>query len=129
MYFFMDPTYLVMVFLPGLVLGGLASLYVKSTFAKFSKVASSRGLTGADAAHEMLSRNGVHDVRIERVGGMLSDHYDPTQKALRLSGQVYGSNSLAAIGIACHEAGHALQHAQGYAPLQMRTAKCLTPHF
>ena len=115
-----DPVY-IMVMLPALVLAGVAQLMVKSAFAKFSKVASSSGLTGAQAAARMLQGSGVFDVAVEPVQGFLSDHYDPSRKALRLSPEVYQSNSLAAVGIACHEAGHALQHAEGYAPLMLRT--------
>ncbi len=116
-----DPLYW-MLALPGLLLSMLASFYVKSAFSQYSRVRSQRGLTGAEAAAAMLQRAGVYDVRIERVGGFLSDHYDPTAKTLRLSPDVYGSESLAAIGVACHEAGHALQHADNYAWLGLRTS-------
>jgi hypothetical protein len=108
--------------LPGLVLSLWATLYVKSTFGRFARVRSARGLTGAEAASIMLERSGVHDVRIQRTPGSLTDHYDPMSKTLRLSQDVYDSSSLAAIGVACHEAGHALQHATGYAFLGLRTA-------
>jgi uncharacterized protein len=108
--------------IPGLILAGLASLFTKSTFARYSRVAASSGLTGAQAAAQMLAARGVHDVRIEPVRGFLSDHYDPMHRTLRLSPDVYGSRSLSAIGVACHEAGHALQHASGYAPLAVRSA-------
>lgn len=114
--------YLILVFLPGLVLGGIATLITKTTFNKYSKVASSRRHTGAEAARQLLDRQGLHDVNIEMTQGFLSDHYDPRVRKLRLSPQVYQSNSLSAIGVACHEAGHALQHAQAYAPLKMRSA-------
>ena len=116
-----DPLYW-MLALPGLLLSMLASFYVKSAFSQYSRVRSQRGLTGAEAAAAMLQRAGVNDVRIERVGGFLSDHYDPTAKTLRLSPDVYGSESLAAIGVACHETGHALQHADNYAWLGLRTS-------
>jgi len=116
-----DPLYW-MLTLPGLLLSMLASFYVKSAFSRYSRVRSQRGLTGAEAAAAMLQRAGVYDVRIERAGGFLSDHYDPTAKTLRLSPDVYGSESLAAIGVACHEAGHALQHADNYAWLGLRTS-------
>jgi Zn-dependent membrane protease YugP len=116
-----DPLYW-MLALPGLLLSMLASFYVKSAFSRYSQVRSQRGLTGAEAAAAMLQRAGVYDVRIERVGGFLSDHYDPAARCLRLSPQVYGSESLAAIGVACHEAGHALQHADNYAWLGLRTS-------
>ncbi len=119
MYF--DPLYIVLM-IPGAILSLLATLYVKSTFAKYAKVRNSSGLTGAQAAHQMLSASGIHDVRIERTSGFLSDHYDPTSKTLRLSPETYGEDSIAAVGVACHEAGHALQHAQGYLWLGMRSA-------
>ncbi|MFA7172046.1 MAG: zinc metallopeptidase [Kiritimatiellia bacterium] len=119
MYFF-DPVYLIMM-LPAIILAGVASWLVKSTFNKYSKVAAYSGMDGAQAAERMMQRNGIYDVRIEQTNGFLSDHYDPTKKVLRLSPGVYNSNSLAAIGIACHEAGHALQHANSYAPLVLRT--------
>ncbi|MDD4174091.1 MAG: zinc metallopeptidase, partial [Kiritimatiellae bacterium] len=118
---FYDPVYF-MFLIPGLILAGLASLLVKVTFSRYSKVRSYSGMTGAQAAERMLRANGVFDVRVEQTQGFLSDHYDPTQKALRLSPGVYGSNSLSAVGVACHEAGHALQHAAEYAPLKVRTA-------
>ena len=118
---FFDPLYLI-VMIPVLILSGIASMTVKSTFNKYSKTRTSTGITGAEAAQRMLHRAGVTDVRIEQVSGFLSDHYDPSKKVLRLSPEVYGESSIAAVGVACHEAGHALQHAQGYAPLKLRTA-------
>jgi len=108
--------------LPGLLLSLWATVYTKSTFARYSRVVSARRMTGAEAAWAMLKAHGVMDVSIERTAGLLTDHYDPTSRTLRLSSGVYDSPSLAAVGIACHEAGHALQHAQGYAPLALRTA-------
>lgn len=119
--FGLDMTYYLFL-IPGLVLGGLAAMMTKSTFAKYSRVGASSGLTGAEAAHQMLQSQGITDVRIEQVNGFLSDHYDPMSRTLRLSPAVYGSQSLSAIGVACHEAGHALQHAAKYAPLMVRTA-------
>ena len=116
---YFDEYYLALV-LPALILSLIAQVAVKSTFSKFSKTPCSRGLTGADAASEVLRKNGVNDVRIERVSGRLSDHYDPRKKVLRLSDDVYGSSSVAAVGVAAHEAGHALQHARAYAPLMLR---------
>ncbi len=113
--------YLVM-FLPALILAGIASLLTRSTFARYARVPASSGLTGAEAAARLLERNGLRDVRVERTGGFLSDHYDPRTRTLRLSANVYDSDSLSAIGVACHEAGHALQHAQHYAPLNLRSA-------
>ena len=121
MLMWIDPTYLLFA-LPGLLLSLWASFYTKSTFAKYSRVRSARGYTGAEAAAEMLRRHGVGDVTVERTGGMLSDHYDPRTRTLRLSREVYGSTSLAAVGVACHEAGHALQHAGNYAFLGLRSA-------
>lgn len=118
---FFDPVYLIFA-LPGLILSLIASAMVKSTFAKYSEVGSSTGLTGAEAAERMLHSCGIYDVRIEQVSGFLSDHYDPTARTLRLSPDVYGSRSLSAIGVACHEAGHALQHASGYGALGLRSA-------
>ncbi len=118
---FFDPLYLLFVG-PGMILAVFASLKVKMTFSKYSQVASQLGATGAMAARRLLDQQGLHDVAVEPIDGMLSDHYDPTTRTLRLSPDVYGSNSLAAIGVACHEAGHALQHATGYAWLGMRTA-------
>jgi uncharacterized protein len=118
---FFDPMYLVFA-LPGLALALLASMMTKMTFKHYSEVGSTYGLTGAQAAKKMLTYAGVNNVTIEEVGGFLSDHYDPMAKKLRLSPSVYQSKSLAAIGVACHEAGHALQHAQGFAPLHIRTA-------
>jgi len=118
---FFDPMYLIFA-VPGLVLALLASFLTKSTFSRYSQVASAYGMTGAQAAQKMLSEAGVTNVSIEETGGLLTDHYDPISKKLRLSSSVFGSNSLAAIGVACHEAGHALQHAHGFAPLHLRTA-------
>lgn len=116
-----DPLYLI-ILAPGLALSLYATFRTKSTFSKYSKVGSRSGLTGAQAAELMLKRHGVSGVRIERSGGWLSDHYDPSKKALRLSEDVYSSPSLSAIGVACHEAGHAMQDAQGYGMLSLRTA-------
>ena len=116
-----DPTYYLFM-APGLILSLWASWRVKSNFRKYSAVRSVRGLTGAQAAAELLRQGGVHDVRIERSHGMLSDHYNPATRTLALSDGVYGSTSVAAVGIASHEAGHALQHAQNYGPLGLRSA-------
>jgi Zn-dependent membrane protease YugP len=116
-----DPMYLLFI-LPGLVLSIWASVRVKSTFNKYSRVRSGRGLTGAEAAQVLLRAAGITDVRIVRSHGMLSDHYNPVTKTLALSDPVYGSDSVAAIGVATHEAGHAIQHARNYAPLWIRSA-------
>ena len=118
---FFDPLYLLFA-IPGLIIAGIASIYVKSTFSEYSHYRASSGLTGAEAAEQMLHGAGIYEVRIERVEGFLSDHYDPTSKTLRLSPGVYDSDSLSAIGVACHEAGHALQHAASYGPLGLRSA-------
>lgn len=118
---FFDPLYLVFM-LPGLILAVLASLFTKTTFSKYSEIAASSGMTGAQAAKRLLETAGIYNVSIEHINGMLTDHYDPTSHTLRLSDEVYGSNSLSAIGVACHEAGHAIQHATSYGPLAMRSA-------
>ena len=107
---------------PGLLLSLLASWMVKSAFSRYSKVPTMNGLTGAQAAERMLASAGVRDVAIERTDGFLSDHYNPLTKKLALSEEVYGSASIAAVGVACHEAGHAVQHANHYAPMWLRSA-------
>ena len=106
--------------LPGLVLMLYAQFKVKHSFSKYSKVINSRGLTGADAAKEVLRQNRVDGVRIEHVSGNLSDHYDPRTNVIRLSDDVYNSTSVAAVGVAAHEAGHAVQYAKGYGPIKLR---------
>ena len=118
---FFDPLYLI-ILAPALILSLIASMRVKGTFARFSRVAARSGMTGAQAAASLLRTSGIHNVRIEMTQGFLSDHYDPRHRVLRLSPDVYKSPSLAAIGVACHEAGHAIQHARAYAPLMARTA-------
>jgi Zn-dependent membrane protease YugP len=120
MYFF-DPQYFLFVG-PGLLLSILASWYVRSTFRRYSEVGLSRGLTGAETAAAVLRAAGVHDVRIEAVQGFLSDHYDPSERVLRLSPDVFGGRSVSAAGVAAHEAGHAIQHAEGYALMRARQA-------
>lgn len=119
--FYLDPLYFVFM-LPAIAFVMFAQHRVKSTFQKYSKVQTNQGITGAQAAAEILRSNGIYDVQIERIQGALSDHYDPRSKVLRLSEPVYGSTSVAAVGVAAHESGHALQHARGYAPLAMRSA-------
>ena len=116
-----DPLYLLMVLLPGLALSGWASFRTKSAFNKYSRVCSGTGYTGAQAARIMLDREGLHDVKITRARGFLSDHYNPMTRSLALSEAVYDTASVAAIGVATHEAGHAIQHARKYAPLWLRT--------
>ena len=106
--------------LPALVLGLWAQIKVKNTFKKYSQVRSITGLTGAEVARRMLDANGLNNVRIEQTSGVLSDNYDPSSKVLRLSQSVYGSNSVAAAGVAAHESGHALQDAEAYGPLKIR---------
>ncbi len=116
-----DWTYLVLV-LPCLILSLWASSNVNSTFKKYSTQYSRRRLTGAEAAQRVLSANGIRGVRIDRVAGNLTDHYDPKANVIRLSDSVYSSTSTAAIGVACHEAGHAVQYAESYAPIKLRAA-------
>jgi Zn-dependent membrane protease YugP len=116
-----DPLYLLFV-LPGLGLSLWASARVKSAFKKYSQVRTARGFTGAEAAQALLRGAGITDVRIVRSKGVLSDHYNPMSKTLALSESVYGSDSIAAVGVATHEAGHAIQHARHYAPLWVRSA-------
>ena len=118
---FFDWTYLVIV-MPFVLLSLWASSNVNSTFKKYAKQHSIRRLTGAQAAQRVLSANGVSGVRIERVGGNLTDHYDPKTNVIRLSDSVYDATSTAAIGVACHEAGHAVQYAQEYGPIKLRAA-------
>ena len=118
MYYRMDPTYVLV--LIGVVLSLLAQAKVKSTFARYQNVRSGAGLTGREAAERVLRGAGIYDVRIERVSGSLTDHYDPRGKVLRLSDSTYNSASVAAIGVAAHECGHAIQHATNYAPVRWR---------
>jgi Zn-dependent membrane protease YugP len=107
--------------LPALLLGLWAQLKVQSSFRKYSQVRSYTGATGMQVARHILDENGLSDVQIQQVGGTLSDHYDPRSKVLRLSASVYGSNSLAAVGVAAHESGHALQDKAGYSPMRIRS--------
>jgi Zn-dependent membrane protease YugP len=118
---FFDPLYL-LVMIPGLLLSLWASFRVKSTFRKYSQVGSRSGLSGADAARELLRRQNIQGVKVEPVDGFLSDHYDPSSRTLRLSPDVYHGRSLASLGVAAHEAGHAIQHAHDYGPLRFRSA-------
>ena len=119
--FFFDPTWLLFA-LPGLLLGLWAQARVRGAFNKYSKVRNARGLTGAQVARLLLDEQGLSHVAIEETQGRLSDHYDPRSKILRLSPEVYRTNSIAAAGIAAHELGHALQDSKGYAPLRLRSA-------
>ena len=115
-----DPTYFLV--LIGVVLSLLASARVKSTYAKYSDERSLSGMTGAQAAQRILSMAGIYDVTVQHVAGNLTDHYDPRNKTLNLSDSVYGSASVAAVGVAAHECGHAIQHDRGYAPLKLRSS-------
>ncbi|EOS36730.1 hypothetical protein C804_00473 [Lachnospiraceae bacterium A4] len=118
--YYFDPTYILV--LIGAVLSILASARVNSTFHKYASVRSMSGMTGAQTAEAILRSKGIHDVRVEHIRGNLTDHYDPARKVVRLSDSVYGSSSVAAIGVAAHECGHVMQHHEGYAPLNIRTA-------
>ena len=114
-------TYLMYAIIP-LLIGLYAQYKIQSSYKKYSSFRTKTGVTGFEAARKMLDDHGLSDVNIERVQGTLSDHYDPRNKVLRLSEGVYGSNSIAAVGVACHEAGHAYQHAESYKPLVLRSA-------
>ena len=119
-YYYYDPTYML------IVISALISLFaqflINSRFSKYSRVRSRSGMTGAQAAERILQSQGIYDVAIQRVSGNLTDHYDPRNKTLNLSDAVYASTSVAAVGVAAHECGHAIQHARGYAPLSFRSA-------
>lgn len=117
--FYFDPTYILV--LIGAILCIAASAKVNSTYRKYERVKCASGMTGAEAAARILNYSGIHDVRIERVSGNLTDHYDPKNKVLRLSDATYASTSVAALGVAAHECGHAVQHQKGYGPLKLRS--------
>lgn len=119
MYYY-DPTYFLV--LIGVVICLLASAKMNSTFNKYSRIRNHSGMTGREAAEAVLHRAGIYDVRVEHVSGNLTDHYDPRNKVLRLSDATYNSSSVAAVGVAAHECGHAIQHATGYAPLRFRSS-------
>jgi Zn-dependent membrane protease YugP len=110
------------VLIPGILLGIFAQSRVSSTYKQYSKIGSHSGLTGAQFARKMLDDNGLYDVSIVQISGQLSDHYDPRAKQVRLSGDIYGGSSIASLGIAAHEVGHAIQHSVGYFPLNVRNA-------
>ena len=112
----------IIILIPAIIFSIAAQIMVKSAFSEYSKVRNSRGLTGADAAREILDRNGLTNVRIEHISGSLTDHYDPKANVIRLSDDVYGSATVAAVGVAAHEAGHAVQYAEGYYPIKIRNA-------
>lgn len=118
------PDYYALYFLMilAMLFAGWAQINVKTTFSKYSRISNSAGMTGFDAARKILDANGLYNIRIEQVAGELTDHYDPKAGVIRLSSGVYGSTSAAAIGVASHEAGHAVQHAVGYFPIKVRTA-------
>lgn len=118
MYF--DPTYILVII--GVIISLIASAKVKSTYVRYDRVRNHAGITGAMAARQILHQAGIYDVQVQRVSGKLTDHYDPTNKVLRLSDSTYGSTSVAALGVAAHECGHAIQHATHYAPLSLRGA-------
>ncbi len=118
---FFDPIYMLLVALPTIVLSMGASALTKSTFKKYSRQRASTGLTGADAARQMLARAGITDVQVVATRGYLTDHYNPMNKTLALSEATYAQPTVSAIGVACHEAGHAIQHARSYAPLWARS--------
>lgn len=120
MYFFMNDPYFILV-IPAFLFSLYAQFSVKSTFNKYRKVTNKRGLTGYDIARYILDKNGLGDISVERVAGDLTDHYDPRKKVVRLSETVYSSTSVAAIGVAAHETGHAIQHDTDYVPLKMRS--------
>ena len=120
-YYYFDWTYVVFI-LPCVIISLICQINVSSTFSKYSQMRNSRNMTGAQAAEFVLRQNGVYGVRIERVAGNLTDHFDPRTNVIRLSDSVYNANTVAAVGVACHEAGHAVQHAQNYLPNKIRSA-------
>lgn len=119
-YYGFDWTYLLLIV--GVIVSGIASAKVSSTFNKYSRVRSSAGMTGAEAAQRILYSEGITDVAVQHIPGSLTDHYDPSSKVVSLSDATYGSTSVAAIGVAAHECGHVIQHHRGYAPLSIRSA-------
>ena len=120
-YYGFDTTYLLLV-VPALLIALIAQIQVKSAFSRYARVRCTSGLTGAQAAQRILQANGITDVRIEHISGKLTDHFDPQAKVIRLSDEVYGVASIAAVGVAAHEAGHAVQYATDYAPIRIRAA-------
>lgn len=120
-YYFMSNYYYFILVLPMVLFSFIASAKVNSAFNKYSQISSLRGLTGAQAANEVLRYYGINNVAVEQVAGQLTDHYDPKANVIRLSDKVYNSTSVAAIGVACHEAGHAAQYAEGYFPVKLRS--------
>lgn len=118
---FIDSTYIVFV-LPAIIFSFIADMIVKRVYSKYSKVDSETGMTGAEVARKIMERNEIYDIRIVRASGVLTDHFNPKTKTVCLSQEVYDSSSVAALGIAAHEIGHVIQHAEGYAPLNIRSA-------
>ncbi|MDE6182459.1 MAG: zinc metallopeptidase [Eubacteriales bacterium] len=118
--FYFDPTMLILI--PAIILASFAQMKVSSAYAKYSNIPNQKGMTGAQVAKELLERQGIYNVSIEMVEGRLSDHYDPRSNVVRLSRGNYSSSSIAALSVAAHEVGHAIQHSKGYAPLSFRTA-------
>ncbi|QSX06861.1 zinc metallopeptidase [Sedimentibacter sp. zth1] len=118
MHFFFDPTYIII--LPAIIFSMYAQTKIQSTYSRFQNVKSAKGMTGYESAQKLLNNNGLNNVTIEMVKGRLTDHYDPRKKVLRLSDGIYYGNSVAALGVAAHEVGHAIQHDKGYAPLKIR---------
>lgn len=119
-YYYYDPLYILVII--SVIIALVAQLMVKASFEKYSRYESNSGVTGAQVAMQILQMNGIYDVRVEHIAGELTDHFDPRNKVLRLSDAVYGSSSIAAIGVAAHECGHAIQHNEGYLPIQIRNA-------
>lgn len=120
-FFYLDYYYLILV-VPTLIFAVFTQIWLKNTYKKYSGLRNARGLTGADAAMNVLRHYQIYDVKIEHISGRMTDHYDPRTKVIRLSDGVYNGTSIAAVGIACHEAGHAAQHANGYVPIKIRNA-------
>ena len=118
-YYYYDPTYILVII--GAILSIIASSMVQSTYSKYSKVRSMSGMTGAQVAEMILKNKGIYDVRVERVSGNLTDHYNPKTKVVNLSDSVYNSQSVAALGVAAHECGHVIQHHENYVPLSIRS--------
>ena len=121
-FFYYFDTYYWIILVPAMLIALVAQINVSSTFNRYSRIAGRRGLTGAQAAEEVLKAHGVYGVQITRVSGRLTDHYDPRSNVIRLSDSVYDSTSIAAVGVAAHEAGHAVQYAQDYGPIKLRGA-------
>ena len=120
MYYYYDPTYILVII--GLIITLIASANVNGTFKKYDKVLSRRGITAAEAARRILNANGLQNIRIERVSGKLTDHFSPKENVIRLSDATYNSTSIAALGVAAHECGHAVQHQVGYVPIKLRNS-------